>query len=575
MWLHTSLVYFTEGQDDPGESQSKHFHEPPYTSDRLLTRINIKWGSSGAGVEAPSSMKNHDPIDLVTLININQSMSWPAASQTEMSSRLDLLKNAMKFIIRQLGDDDRLAIVAFNDQVIKEYTTGILEISDIGRMAIEKKVDGLVAKGDTAFKPSLEHAVKLLDDRADKKRAGFIVLISDGLDSQFKWGDDSIAPTDPIRGLLRKYPVHTFGLGKAHDPKALHYISNISYGIYSSITDNLNSKIIEALAICLAGFKTVVAVDACVDIRPGGLLITRIDSGGYNTTLNGIAASVTYKEAPGRQSTATDSCSVSLPVHVTDTATAPANPCPPYPLVLQQMVRFKVLDFLISVLKEFQVLKEEAAGAVHGKEGDDPVLQAIAASLLERKWKEFKQSDESWKEAPRNFLDLGGIDKDINAMVGILKQGLGVGCIYSWLSSYQMQRATTTGLPGAHMVATGQFRTPAMDAMVQEAHRQLAKEASAQDAGTSIVCKRAAELLDGVNKRFDLWCKLDHDLPRTNQPPSHQEEGHESRDITAVLRGDINRARQHDIYLAADDAIKQWRSFLASVEKTHGHGPDK
>jgi hypothetical protein len=26
---------------------------------------------------------------------------------------------------------------------------------------------------------------------------------------------------------------------------------------------------------------------------------------------------------------------------------------------------------------------------------------------------------------------------------------------------------------------------------------------------------------------------------------------------------------------AADHAIKQWRSFLASVEKTHGHGPDK
>ncbi|CAD6258295.1 unnamed protein product [Miscanthus lutarioriparius] len=100
-------------------------------------------GAAVVRVEAPSSMKNHDPIDLVTLININQSMSWPAASQTEMSSRLDLLKNAMKFIIRQLGDDDRLAIVAFNDQVIKEYTTGILEISDIGRMAIEKRWMGL------------------------------------------------------------------------------------------------------------------------------------------------------------------------------------------------------------------------------------------------------------------------------------------------------------------------------------------------------------------------------------------------------------------------------------------------
>nr|ACG24195.1 von Willebrand factor type A domain containing protein [Zea mays] len=429
--------------------------------------------------------------------------------------------------------------------------------------------------------------LQLLDDRADKKRAGFIVLISDGLDGQFKWGDESITPTDPIRGLLRKYPVHTFGLGKAHDPRALHYIANISYGIYSSITDNLENKIIEAFAVCLAGFKTVVAVDVCVDIRSSSLLITKIDSGGYilrgstggilvgtlyagevkdfivyfsyhtgswssgyHTTLNGIAASVTYKEAPGRQSTATDSCSVSLPIHVTDTVYPPENPCPPYPMVLQQMVRFKVLDLLISVLKEFLVLKGEAASAVHGKEGgDDPVLQAIAASLLQRKWKEFKQSDESWKEAPRNFLDLGGIDKDINTMVDILEQGLGVGCIHSWLSSYQMQRATITGLPGSHMVATGQFRTPAMNAMVQEAHRHLAKEASAQDAGTSIVCKRAVELLDGVNKRFDLWCKLDHDLPRTNQPSSHQEEGHESRDITDVLHGNINRARQHDIYM--------------------------
>ncbi|AQK78971.1 Zinc finger (C3HC4-type RING finger) family protein [Zea mays] len=545
-------------------------------------------GKAVVRVEAPSSMKNHAPIDLVTLININQSMSWPAASQTEIPSRLDLLKNAMKFIIRQLGDDDRLAIVAFNDKVIKENTTGILEISGSGRMAIEKKVDGLVAMGDTAFKPSLEHAVKLLDDRADKKRAGFIVLISDGLDGQSKWGDESITPTDPIRGLLRKYPVHTFGLGKAHDPKALHYIADISYGIYSSIvTDNLD-KIIEAFAVCLAGFKTVVAVDACVDIWSNSLLITRIDpggyilrgssggilvgtlyagevkdfivyfsyrtgswSGGYYTILNGINARVTYREAPGRQSTTTDTCSVSLPIHVANSSSPPANPCPPYPMVLQQMVRLKVLDLLISVLKEFLVLKGEAASAVHGKEGgDDPVLQAIAASLLQRKWKEFKQSDESWKEAPRNFVNLGGIDEDISAMVGILKRGLGVGCIHSWLSSNQMQRATATGgLPGAHMVATGQFRTPAMNAMVQEAHRHLAREASAHDAGTSIVCKRAVELLDGINKRFDLWCKLDQELPRTNQPSPHQEEGHESRDLTAVLRGDINRARQHDIYL--------------------------
>nr|CAB3489186.1 unnamed protein product [Digitaria exilis] len=547
-------------------------------------------------------MKAHAPIDLVTLINISHSMSLPAKCPTEAPSpsRLDLLKKAMKFIVRQLDDDDRLAMVPFNDQVIEDYTTGLLEMSSNGRMAIEKKVDGLMANGDTAFKPSLEYAVK---------RVGFIVLVSDGLDKQVKWSDESIALSS-IPGLLRKYPVHTLGLCKAHDPKALHYIAKASYGTYSSITDddNLVSKIVEAFAVCLAGFKTAVAVDACVDIRSGSLQITRIDSGGYtlraasggilvgtlyagevkdfvvyfsyrtgywsrgyNTTLNGITGVVTYKDVPSRSSTSiiTETCSVSLPVHVADAGSPPANPCPPHPVVLQQMVRFKVVDLLTGVLKEFHLLKEEAGGAVHGKEGDDPVLQAVAASSLQRKWAEFKQSDESWNGAPRNFVDLGGLDKDVSAMVGVLKQGLGAGCVYSWLSSHQMQRATTAaGLPQQ----TGRFLTPAMAAMVEEAQRQLAKEASAQDVGASVVGRRAVELLDGITKRFELWCKVDHDLPpATSQPSPHQEDGA----AALALRGDISRAKQHHIYLAADQAIKEWRSFLASVENTHGHGPGK
>ncbi|KAJ1253921.1 hypothetical protein BS78_K152000 [Paspalum vaginatum] len=574
-------------------------------------------GTAVVRVEAPLSMKGHAPIDLVTLINISHSKG-SSPTTGALSGLADQLQNALKFIIRQLGDDDRLAIVAFNDQVVKGHTTSLSELSGIScRMALEKKVDGLVAKGETtAYKPSLEYAVKLLDDRADQKRAGFIVLISDGSDSKFKWNDASIAATDPIRSVLHKYPVHAFGLGKPHDATALHYIAKTSYGTYSSVGDR--SKIMEALAVTLAGLKTVVAVDVCVNIWSGSLQITRIDTGGYtrraggssnsvvigalyagevkdlivyfsyrtgwwsrgyHTTLNGVAAGATYRDAPGRQTTSTDTFSTSIPIHVSDSSSPPANPCPPYPVVLQQVVRFKVLDLLTSLVKEFLTLKEEAGGAVHGnKEGDDPVLQAIAASMLQKKWKEFKQSDESWKDAPRRFLNLGGIDRDISAMVDILNHGgLGLGCIYSWMSSYQMQRATTaTGLPPV-APASGSFRTPAMEAMVQEAHRQLAEEASAQDAGASmVVCKRAVELLDIINKRFELWHKLDHDLPSSHQH-QQQEEGDdgEARDLSAALRGDISRARQHDIYLASDQAIKQWRIFLTSVEKKRGHELDK
>ena len=112
-------------------------------------------GTAVVRVQAPSSMKSNGSIDIVTLLDVSHSISWMASSSEE---------NALKFIISQLDDNDRLAIVAFNDQVIKEHTTGILEISGGGRMAIEKKVDGLVTQGDTAFKPSLEHAVKVCSE---------------------------------------------------------------------------------------------------------------------------------------------------------------------------------------------------------------------------------------------------------------------------------------------------------------------------------------------------------------------------------------------------------------------------
>ena len=121
-------------------------------------------GTAVVRVQAPSSMKSNGSIDIVTLLDVSHSISWMASSSEETPSKMDLLKNALKFIISQLDDNDRLAIVAFNDQVIKEHTTGILEISGGGRMAIEKKVDGLVTQGDTAFKPSLEHAVKVCSE---------------------------------------------------------------------------------------------------------------------------------------------------------------------------------------------------------------------------------------------------------------------------------------------------------------------------------------------------------------------------------------------------------------------------
>uniref|UniRef100_A0A0E0J594 VWFA domain-containing protein n=1 Tax=Oryza nivara TaxID=4536 RepID=A0A0E0J594_ORYNI len=220
-------------------------------------------------VEAPpmADLKGHVPIDVVAVLDVSGSMGDPAMASSDFEknkppSRLDVLKDAMKFIIRKLEDGDRLSIVAFNDRPVKEYSTGLLDISGNGRRIAEKKV---------------------LDCRPgdSRNRVGFILLLTDGDDtSGFRWS------RDVINGAVGKYPVHTFGLGAAHSSEALLYIAQESRGTYSFVDDGNLDKIAGALAVCLGGLKTVAAVDTRVSVRVAelsGARIERIDSGGYES----------------------------------------------------------------------------------------------------------------------------------------------------------------------------------------------------------------------------------------------------------------------------------------------------
>jgi hypothetical protein len=52
-----------------------------------------------------------------------------------------------------------------------------------------------------------------------------------------------------------------------------------------------------------------------------------------------------------------------------------------------------------------------------------------------------------------------------------------------------------------------------------------------------------------INRRFELWSKLDGGVPPAfRSSPGHEGDG-EFHDLAAVLHGDISRARHHDIYL--------------------------
>uniref|UniRef100_A0A0E0BM62 VWFA domain-containing protein n=1 Tax=Oryza glumipatula TaxID=40148 RepID=A0A0E0BM62_9ORYZ len=75
-------------------------------------------------VEAPKVVapEKRAPIDLVAVLDVSGSMNKEEFVRGKhMSSRLDLLKIAMKYIIKLVRDADRLAIVSFNHAVVSEY----------------------------------------------------------------------------------------------------------------------------------------------------------------------------------------------------------------------------------------------------------------------------------------------------------------------------------------------------------------------------------------------------------------------------------------------------------------------
>ncbi|OEL23315.1 hypothetical protein BAE44_0015666 [Dichanthelium oligosanthes] len=296
------------------------------------------------------------------------------------------------------------------------------------------------------------------------------------------------------------------GLGKAHDPKELHLIAEESNGTYSSITEDLNSKILEAFAVCLAGLKSVVAVETCITVKTSSTIATvnikSIDwgssckRGSSNVVLelgvlyagevkdlmvhidftvpemkgfrsiDLLTATVNYKDVQRMEPQKTE-----CPLKVNICATSFAEDCrhesTPFPMVMHQRARSNVLKFFIDQFKaELELLKVGRTGPK-------------AVGKLHMLWEKFKANDSDWQKAQEIGDDylLERIDDDINAMVSCLTRGSGPGCVYSWMLSYEKQRAAFTGLPAAT------FLTPAMKEMVQEAQDQAA--ATEVDATTS------------------------------------------------------------------------------------------
>ncbi|XP_066357555.1 uncharacterized protein [Miscanthus floridulus] len=110
------------------------------------------------------------------------------------------------------------------------------------------------------------------------------------------------------------------------------------------------------------------------------------------------------------------------------------------------MILFEVVQMLLSFAKEEE---EETKAKAKAEAKTTTNTNDANVGNLRKRWDDKLKSQGNLLRMARgnDLVDLQRIDEAMAAMASSLEGGSGLGCIYSWVSSCQMQRATTTGLP--------------------------------------------------------------------------------------------------------------------------------
>ncbi|KAF8723029.1 hypothetical protein HU200_022176 [Digitaria exilis] len=231
----------------------------------------------GLASAADAEAAQRAPVDLVTVLDVRGSMT---------GSKLALVKRAMRFVINNLGPDDRLSVVSFSSRAKREMR--LARMSDDGKASAKLAVESLVACGSTNIGDGLKVASEVLEHRRYRNAVTSVILLSDGQDTCIGNRDFRVLVPTPFRvsGDRRPGPIHTFGFGADHDAAAMHTIAEVTGGTFSFI-GNL-AVIQDSFAQCIGGLLSVVVQGAriLVECAHPGVRVRQVKSGRYESTID-------------------------------------------------------------------------------------------------------------------------------------------------------------------------------------------------------------------------------------------------------------------------------------------------
>ncbi|XP_027343689.1 E3 ubiquitin-protein ligase WAV3-like isoform X2 [Abrus precatorius] len=452
-------------------------------------RSGIEQSNDTNDTNSSSSLAQNSraPIDLVTVLDVSGSMS---------GTKIELVKQAMSFVIQNLTSSDRLSIVAFSSTARRVFP--LKRMTDAGRQQALEAINSLIPCGGTSIGEGLMKGVKVFDDRRWKNPVGSIILLSDGQDTcrGYERSDarpyyETLVPYSIHRsnydGL--HIPVHAFGFGADHDPISMHTISDISGGTFSFV--EAGDVIQDAFAQCIGGLLSVVVQEVKVEVgcvHPS-LQLGSVKAGSYQTSLTDDARMATIKVGDLYAEEERDFLvTVSVPVDKSSDEMPLLIVKGVYrDLITKQMVGFGdnsevkiqrpdvASDVVVSIEVDRQRNRLRAAEAmamarVRGERGD----LAGAVSVLDRCQALLCETMSALAGDPLCVSLSAELKEMMDRMANrhVYEQS-GRAYVLSGLSSHSMQRATARGDSTESTSFVHAYRTPSMIDMVTRSQTML------------------------------------------------------------------------------------------------------
>lgn len=260
----------------------EHFDRLVELKLRALNQEGPKGGQIGAlpvmaSLKAePHVSETRMGVDIVLLIDVSGSME---------DDKLKFVQKTVEFVIDNLEDCDRLALVQFNDKA--EVLSNLTAIEEIARKRLKGVNNSLTARGSTNIVAGLRTAIDLLTQRKEVNDISAIFLLSDGDDTcgnklpAFK---AFFAQLD-LQPSQNNYQIHSFGYGDDHNEEILCMISDRKQGKFYNIVTL--SKVEDCFIACLGTLLSCLAQNFKIELTPAkGVSVTKTFGPLFGPTAN-------------------------------------------------------------------------------------------------------------------------------------------------------------------------------------------------------------------------------------------------------------------------------------------------